>query len=96
MKNITVSVDEETYRLSLVRAAVLGTSVSALVRSYLRSLVHGEADGQGEGDRLEETEAEQRRRLFNEVFADFDTRGVGLHMADNVARDALYGRNAPR
>ena len=32
MKNITVSVDEETHRLARIRAAELGISVSALVR----------------------------------------------------------------
>ena len=32
MKNITVSVDEETHRLARIRAAELDTSVSALVR----------------------------------------------------------------
>ena len=38
MKNITVSVDEETHRFARIRAAELGTSVSALVRGYLRRL----------------------------------------------------------
>lgn len=32
VKNITVSIDEETHRLARVRAAELGTSVAALVR----------------------------------------------------------------
>ena len=36
MKNITVSVDEETHRLVRIRAAELETSVSALVRNYLQ------------------------------------------------------------
>ena len=36
MKNITVSVDEETHRMARIRAAELDTSVSALVRDYLR------------------------------------------------------------
>ena len=31
MKNITVSVDEETHRMARIRAAQLDTSVSALV-----------------------------------------------------------------
>ena len=35
MKNITVSIDEHTHRQARVRAAELGTSVSALVRTYL-------------------------------------------------------------
>ena len=38
MKNITVSVDEETHRMARIRAAELETSVSALVRDYLRIL----------------------------------------------------------
>ncbi len=38
MKNITVSVDEETHRLARIRAAELDTSVSALVREFLRNL----------------------------------------------------------
>ena len=42
MKNITVSVDEETHRMARIRAAQLDTSVSALVRDYLRAL--GEDD----------------------------------------------------
>ena len=41
MKNITVSVDEETQRLARIRAAELETSVSALVRDYLRGLALG-------------------------------------------------------
>ena len=35
MRNITVSVDEETHRLARIKAAELDTSVSALVREYL-------------------------------------------------------------
>ncbi len=41
MKNITVSVDEKTYRMARLRAAELDTSVSALVQQYLRDLVSG-------------------------------------------------------
>ena len=39
-----------------------------------------------------ESALERRRRLFDEVFADFDARGVGLHMADNLPRAALHDR----
>ncbi len=35
MKNITVSVGEETHRLARIRAVELGASVSAPVRGYL-------------------------------------------------------------
>ena len=40
MRNITVSVDEETHRLARIRAAELDTSVSALVRGYLKGLAN--------------------------------------------------------
>ncbi|MFL5286407.1 MAG: ribbon-helix-helix protein, CopG family [Rhodopila sp.] len=39
MKNITVSLDDETYRNARMKAAALDTSVSALVRRYLTELV---------------------------------------------------------
>ena len=96
MKNITVSVDEETHRLARIRAAELGISVSALVRGYLKTLVRQQADGPGANEQGVETESERRRRLLNEVFADFDARGVGLRMVDNLPREALYDRDAFR
>lgn len=36
MKNITLKVDDETYRKARVRAAKEGTSVSAMVREFLQ------------------------------------------------------------
>lgn len=38
MKNITLSVDDETYRQARIQAAEQGTTVSALVRNYLGTL----------------------------------------------------------
>jgi hypothetical protein len=38
MKNITVKIDDETYRQARLKAAAMGTSVSAMVRSYLASM----------------------------------------------------------
>ena len=38
MSNITLSVDEPTYRTARIVAAEQGISVSALVRNYLQSL----------------------------------------------------------
>ena len=52
MKNITVSVDEETHRLAHIRAAELGTSVSALVRGYLKTLVRKRANQTAASRRL--------------------------------------------
>ena len=87
MKNITVSIDEETYRLSRVKAAEAGTSVSALVRAYLVALVQGQ---------IPETEFEGLRRRQDETLEAIRARGGGLRAADNVPRDALHERDALR
>ena len=96
MKNITVSVDEQTHRLARIRAVELDTSLSALVRGYLRGLAQGSHALWAEDPRGGETVDERRRRLLEEVLADFDSRGVGLRMADNLPRDALYDRRTRR
>jgi len=44
MKNITVTVPDDIYRNARIRAAERGTSVSALVGEYLRSLSGQEAE----------------------------------------------------
>lgn len=87
MKNITVSVDYATYRGARIRAAELDTSVSALVRDYLRTL----AVSQARETRME-TSAERRGRLLDAVIADFDARGVGLNPRDSLPRENLYDR----
>ncbi|MDR0284726.1 MAG: DUF6364 family protein [Propionibacteriaceae bacterium] len=38
MKNLTLSVTDDVYRQARVRAAETGSSVSAMVTAYLRSL----------------------------------------------------------
>lgn len=91
VRNITVTVDDETHRAVRVRAAELDTSVSALVRDYLRSLARGRDPVDGA-----DTEVEHRRRLLAEVAADFDARGIGIRMAENLPRDELYDRHALR
>ncbi len=40
MKNITVSIDDETYRQARIKAAEQNTSVSALVREFLKHVVN--------------------------------------------------------
>ena len=91
MKNITVSVDDETHRRARIRAAELETSLSALVRAYLRSLCVESAE-----ETRAESEGERRGRLLREVVSDFDARGVGLRMSENLSREELYDREAAR
>ena len=87
MKNITVTVDEETYRLSRIKAAEEGTSVSALVRGFLMDLVISKS-AQGRFERLS--------RLQDETLESIRLRGGGLRSADNLSRSGLYERNALR
>ncbi len=100
MKNITVSVDEGTYRRARIRAAELDTSVSALVRNFLRSLeAGGESAPPSAGPDIgveAEAPLQLRRRQLREVFADFDKRGVGLDPRHNLPREELYDRARAR
>ena len=82
MKNITVSVDEDTYRSAKEWAAKRGMSVSTLVREYLNSLSQRPTDGP--------------RKTLSEIVADLRARGVELSSADNLAREELYDRDALR
>ena len=43
MKNITVTLDDETYRKARIRAAELNTWVSTVVRKYLTQFAEGES-----------------------------------------------------
>jgi hypothetical protein len=54
MKNITVTVPDDVYRTARIRAAERGTSVSALVGEYLRSLA-------GRGAEFSRLEAQQKQ-----------------------------------
>jgi hypothetical protein len=76
VKNITVAVPDEVYREARVRAAERGSSVSALVAEFLRSLGEGDA----EFVRLEA----QQRRVQSEI-----TR---FRAGDRIGRDELHDR----
>jgi hypothetical protein len=59
VKNITVSIDDETYRRARIRAAERDTSVSALVRRFLLELAADESDT----ERLKREERDLRARI---------------------------------
>lgn len=77
MKNITVAVDDETYRAARVKAAEMDTSVSALVKRYLTDLAAGEVEFQ----RLLRLEREARARV-----------PASLSAADRLTRDEVHER----
>ena len=76
MKNITVSLDDETYRRARMVAAQRDTSVSALVKRFLVELASGET----EFERLKREEAELRKQITN------------FSASDRLSRDELYDR----
>ena len=94
MKNITVSIDDETHRQARIRAAELDTSVSALVRGYLKRLVSQPVNATEIIHK--EVETESRRSRLNEAIEDITANGGGLIMSDNLPREALYNRDALR
>ena len=78
MKNITVSVDDETYRRARMKAAEQDTSVSALVRRFLAALAQEESDA----ERLRREERALRARIKT------------FRAADRLSRDDAHARGA--
>jgi hypothetical protein len=78
MKNITVSVDDETYRRARIKAAEQDTSLSALVKRFLMQLAAGESDI----ERLKREERELRERI-----GDFTA-------TNRLSRDEVHERGA--
>lgn len=78
MKDITVSIDEDTYRRIHVKAAEQDTSASELVSRFLSELAAGEKDT----ERLKRDECALRARI------------VAFRASDCVSREDAHGRGA--
>jgi len=78
VKNITVSVDDITYRRARIAAAARDSSVSALVRDFLNSLDAGDS----EAERLRREERALRDRIDQ------------FSAADRLPRDEAHARGA--
>jgi plasmid stability protein len=78
MKNVTVSLDDATYRAARIKAAEAGRSLSALVREALESLGSGET----EFERLHREELKLRKKLA----------GTGFRASDRLSRDEIHER----
>jgi predicted CopG family antitoxin len=76
VRNITVSVDDDTYRRARMKAAEQDTSVSALVKRFLTELASGESDV----ERLKREEKELRARIH------------GFSARDRMSRDEAHER----
>ena len=76
MRNITVSVDDETYKRARVAAAERDTSVSALVKNYLDQLASYET----ESERLKRKERDIRSQIS------------AFNASDKLSRDELHNQ----
>lgn len=76
MKNITLSIDDDTYRRARIVAAERDTSVSALVRDYLRNLA---GNGPAQTD------------MADALFAALD-RARDLRASQRLSRDEAHAR----
>jgi hypothetical protein len=78
VKNITVSLDDDTYRRARMAAAERDTSLSALVKHFLEDL--------GSSESLNERLKREERALFDRIDS---FRG-----GDRLSRDEVHERNA--
>jgi hypothetical protein len=76
VKNITVTLDDETYRRARIKAAEMETSVSALVKKFLSDLAAEES----EFERLKKMEQALRDRI------------VTFRASDRLSRDEVHER----
>ena len=87
MKNITIAVDDELYRLARIKAAEHSSSVSALFRAFLIRLTANEGA---------ETEFQRLEREEEELRAELRARRLSLDPGHNLSRDELHDRHALR
>ena len=91
MRKITVTVDDSTYRAAHMRAAELDTSVSALVRDYLRGLVDERGMEMEQSKKVsKKTKAEYRKRMLEDAIKNIRVSSPEFRAADNLSRDTLY------
>ena len=77
MRNITVSIDDETYKRARIAAAERDTSVSALVKAYLGQLAS------------QETEIERLKRQEREIRSSI----TAFNASDRLSREDLHSRS---
>ncbi len=78
MRNITVAVDDDTYKRARIAAAERDTSVSALVKAYLEQLGS------------QETEIERLKRQEREI----RSRIVDFSASRRLSRDDVHRRSS--
>jgi Arc/MetJ-type ribon-helix-helix transcriptional regulator len=78
VKNVTVSLDDETYRNARRRAAENDRSLSSVVREALQS--YG----------AQESDTDRRLHRMQEIWSNLDAKGIGVDASARMTRDELY------
>ena len=91
MKTITISVDDETYRLCKLRAEAAGTEVELWVAGQLQEFAP-EPVSRDEGESMRESWSVVQARIDARAKA----RGEELRTATKLTRDELHDRDALR
>lgn len=74
MKNITLKIDDETYRKARIRASQEGTSVSAMVREFL---IRSTEDHQLQNEKATSATAHEKRVAeLSAFFAEMDAKAM--------------------
>jgi plasmid stability protein len=85
MKNITLKVDDATYKRARIRAAKDGTSVSAMVRDYLNSL-------DGDINRTDQARVDALQSLFELAESQADYKAAPV---EPLSREEIYNERIP-
>ena len=80
VKNVTISLDADSYRCARIEAAQEGRSLSA----YIRELI------------VQKHAARRRREQLGEFFQLMDEKGAGLQAEEILPRDELYDERFDR
>jgi plasmid stability protein len=78
VKNVTLALDDDTYRMARIAAARRDTSVSSLVKQYLQTLAATEEAPEKPAHELET------------LLAEIASRHPNFSCRDNLSREALY------
>ena len=82
VKNITVTIEDSLYRKARLQAAERNSSLTAVVREFLKGFCQGETD------------FERRLRQEKEVLSAISGRGVKFSASDRLNREELHQRRA--
>lgn len=77
MKNVTVSLDDDTYRKARRWAAEHDRSLSSVVREFLQIYS------------AQESEFDRLARAEQDIYAELDAKGIGL-AGPHMSREELY------